>query len=265
MPQLIAVNPKFHQHTVVNPKLVKQEASELHLVPAVLNEFQKLVVQYPIVFSKKEDTGQFTCSALLGLEEGENLFWEQGQWQGIYVPLQVARQPFFLGNAADDKNQEQQQEQHPEYVLCINSEHPAVSENSAEQDDPLEALFDENQQPTPYLQQQQSLLEQLLFGEQITAHFIERLLQLALLTPLALDITFADNSSQKVTGLYAIDEEKLAKLDEQALFSLHQQQLLAPIYMIIASMGQIYALVDKKNKRIEAGQQWFQAPAQTSP
>jgi len=51
MPQLIAVNPKFHQHTVVNPKLVEQEASELHLVPAVLNEFQKLT---PLFLAKKK-------------------------------------------------------------------------------------------------------------------------------------------------------------------------------------------------------------------
>lgn len=260
MPQLIAVNPSYHQHTLIDPKLVEQDASELHLVPAVLNEFQKLVVQYPIVFSKKEDSGQFTCSALLGLEEGENLFWEKGQWQGIYVPLQVARQPFFLGNDSSNTDPNEQQK----FILCMNPEHPSVIAQESGQITPeateLQALFDDNRQPTPYLQQQQSLLEQLLYGEQITDIFIAQVLKLELLTPLALDITFADKSSQKVTGLYTIDEEKLASLDDRALISLHQQHLLSPIYTVIASMGQIYSLVDKKNKRIEAGKQWFQTP-----
>lgn len=183
------------------------------------------------------------------------MFWEQDQWQGIYTPLQITRQPFFLGeNKVEDKREnkaEGAQDNPSNFVVCIDTDNAAIGETG-------EILFDENGKPTPYLQAQQSQLEQLLYGEQITQTMISKLIDWDLLTPLALDIMFVDKSTRKVSGLYAVDEDKLAALDTEKVNELHQQNLLSPLYTMIASLGQIYALIDKKNKRIETGQKWFQ-------
>ena len=46
-------------------------------VPVVVNEFHALAMHYPILFSKDADTGQFYCGAMLGFDEGENLFLDE--------------------------------------------------------------------------------------------------------------------------------------------------------------------------------------------
>ena len=58
-------------------------------------------------------------------------------------------------------------------------------------------------------------------------------------------------------GLFTIDEEKLSQLSAEAIASLHAGQWLGAIYTLIASTAQIYALIDRKNQRIEHGNAWF--------
>ena len=54
-----------------------------------------LVVHYPILFSKDAQTGQFYCGAMLGFDEGENLFLEEWREREFYRPLNLQRGPFF--------------------------------------------------------------------------------------------------------------------------------------------------------------------------
>ncbi|BDX04992.1 SapC family protein [Planctobacterium marinum] len=253
MSKLVALSRQTHQQVRIDKSKVEQQASELHMIPVVLSEFRKLLVHYPIVFSKSGETGQFMCSALLGFEQGENLFWQQGAWQGIYVPLQVTRQPFFLGQQETGSGQEPNSAKEP--VMCINEAHPAVGNKG-------EALFDAQGQPSQYLQNQQRDLMTLLQGEQLTQQFIARLLELGLLTAMSLQIQFADNSSTKVNGLYTIDEDKLDALDNDTLAELQQAGYLSAIYAMVHSTGQIYNLIDKKNQRLNQAQSWFKAAGQ---
>ncbi|MCY7297328.1 SapC family protein [Alteromonas sp. a30] len=267
MAKLVALNNKQHQHLHIDTQLAEAEGADLHLVPVVLSEFMKLVVSYPIVFSKNGDTGEFMCSALMGLEEGENLFYEKGQWQSIYIPLQLARQPFFLGHdnqavSADNSSSEQAQN----LVMCINESHASVisqastnTHSAPNHNETQEPLFNETGEATSYLQAQQNRLVQLLQGEQQTHDFIATLLDMQLITAIALEITLADGSSHKVNGLYSIDEEKLAQISDAQLILLKQKHYLSPIYTLIASTSHIYSLINKKNQRIEQGAKWFQA------
>lgn len=291
MAKLVALNNKQHQQVGIDTQLAEAEGAELHLVPVVITEFLKLVVHYPIVFSKNGDTGQFMCSALIGLEEGENLFYEKGQWNSIYLPLQLARQPFFLGlddssteksaakgskknteengNTSSDKhvaNTDAEQN----FVVCINTSHSSVkglsssantsyAQNPDMQPNTHEKLFTANGEATPYLQGQQNRLVQLLQGEQQTQEFIATLLNMKLITAIALDIKLADDTTHKVNGLYSIDEEKLDQISHEQLITLKEKGYLSPIYTLIASTSQIYTLIDKKNQRIEQGAKWFQA------
>lgn len=228
---LTALNNATHRHIRVNQEQVLAQAAQLHMVPVVLGEFLKLCVQYPIVLTKSGSTGQFTCVALFGFEKTENLFWKRDRWDGIYVPLQIKRQPFFLGT---DSNRQK--------VVYIDTVHPSVKQPHGE------AIFDEHGAETAYLQQVKQMLAALLDGEEQTDAFIRKLLVLELIRPMRLEIEFANRQKQRIEGLYTIDEERLKALSGQAIAELHSLDYLAPIYTLLASLGHIYSLVQRKNE-----------------
>jgi hypothetical protein len=227
MNRLTALNSAAHRNLRVNPEQVLAQAAQLNMVPVVLGEFQKLCVQYPIVLTKNGATGQFTCVALFGFEKAENLFWRQDRWDAIYVPLQVSRQPFFLGQQA---------------VVCIDTLHPSLQQSHGE------AIFDEHGAETTYLQQAKQMLAALLDGEEPTDRFVRKLLALELIRPMRLEIEFANRHKQRVEGLYTIDEERLKAVPGGTIAELHSLEYLAPLYTMLASLGQIYSLVQRKNQ-----------------
>src|SRR5438067_13889873 len=69
-------------------------------------EFRQLQAHYPIVFAKKggDDDG-FDAIALLGFEQGENLFLGPDGWDAHYVPLSIERQPFLIGRNSDNQDE----------------------------------------------------------------------------------------------------------------------------------------------------------------
>ena len=227
MNRLTALNNTAHRQLRVNPAQVLAEAARLNMVPVVLGEFLKLCVQYPIVLTKNGSTGQFTCAALFGFEKGENLFWKRDRWDALYVPLQISRQPFFLGG---------------ENLVCIDTMHPAVSQTQGE------AIFDEHGAETAYLKQAKQMLAALLEGEEQTNALIRKLLALELVRPMRLEIEFANHQKTRVEGLYTIDEERLKTAAAATIAELHSLAYLAPIYTMLASLGHIYSLVQRKNQ-----------------
>jgi hypothetical protein len=193
-----------------------------------------------LVLAKNGQTGQFVLAALTGFAPNENLLMQQGRWQGLYLPLQIQRQPFFVGKATPDAD---------DYVVCIDMESPATGQNQ-----PLpagaELLFLADGRETDFYRQAKQRLVQLLQGEQQRDALIEMLLQYQLLQPMSLDITFADQSTTRLNGLYSIDSDKLAALMPEQVVQLHQQGHLAAIYAILGSAAQIYGLIARKNQQL---------------
>ena len=70
---------------------------DIGTVSYVVSEFRKAAVQYPIVFAKNPETGRFAPYVLTGLAPEENLFWSGTELDAAYVPLNVRRQPFYVG------------------------------------------------------------------------------------------------------------------------------------------------------------------------
>ena len=229
MNRLIALNSAAHRQLRVDQAQVLAQASRLNMLPVVLGEFLKLCVQYPILLTKNGATGQFTCIALFGFEKQENLFWQQDRWDALYVPLQATRQPFFLG-ADQDK------------VVCIDTMNAAVTQTHGQ------AIFDEQGGETAYLQQMKQMLAALLDGEEQTDRFVRKLLALELIRPMRLEIEFVNHQKQRVEGLYTIDEVRLKALRAETVAELHGLEYLAPIYTMLASLGHVYSLVQRKNQ-----------------
>lgn len=242
MANLTAVDYHTHKHLMINPSAAELHGAELNMIPVVVEEFNNLAVQYPIVLTKHGETGEFLFTALLGFEPHENLFWQDGQWQGVYLPLQIRRQPFFVGNANNGSD---------ELVVCIDTNSPMVTDTQkASSDTEYQTLFDELGNESAYFKNTKQCLSHLIQGEIDNKTLLTALESLDLLQPLSVEITFINEQSTRLNGLYTINQEKLNAVSKEQVCQLHEQKLLQPIYTMVASIGQIYALIERKNTRL---------------
>ena len=198
-------------------------------------EFRDLQAHYPIVFRKAADGVAFEPLALLGFQDGENLFLDGERWDATYVPLAIERQPFLIGVNGD------------ELMVHVDLDSPRVAASGGE------PVFLAHGGTTEFLERMNSTLLTIHQGLQATPAFVAALLALELLESFVLDIELDDGSQNRLAGFYTINEERLGKLDGEALARLHQAGYLQAIYMAIASLSNFRALIERKN-RAHAGQ-----------
>ena len=191
-------------------------------------EFRNLQAHYPIVFFKSDDDAGFHAAALLGFQEGENLFLDVNGWDAAYVPLTVARQPFLIGNAQG------------EMLLHVNMDSPRISSTEGE------AVFLEFGGSTDFLEQMSSSLRSIHDGLAQAPAFAAALREFNLLESFVFDAEMPDGSQYRLAGCYTINEERLHTLDGLALEQLSRAEFLLPIYMVIASLSNLRALAERK-------------------
>jgi len=196
-------------------------------------EFRNVQAYYPIVFAKAPD-GTFSPLALFGFHQGQNLFLKGDAWDATYLPLMVERQPFLIGNAPNGK------------VIHIDLDHPRI--NQVPGNDNGQRVFLEHGGSTEYLEHISKVLGFIDESATATQPFVAALLEHDLLESFALDIKFTDGAQHRFVGFYAINEEKLRKLDAAALGKLHERGYLQAVYMAIASMSKFRDLIDRANK-----------------
>lgn len=248
MAKLVAIDKQIHRDLSIDISKAEQHGAELNLIPAVLSEFVNLAVQYPIVFTKNGETGEFVCAAMLGFESKENLFWQDEEWQGMYLPLQLQRQPFYIGESSDQGIEKT--DENKDYVVCIDIESPMINEAELIKTDSCNKLYTDDGKESDYLIQAKNTLANLLQGEADNKAFLTALKAMDLIQPLSLEIAFVNEQTTRLNGLYTINQDKLAALSGENITVLHQSGLLQPIYTMIASLAQVYALIERKNKRI---------------
>jgi SapC len=199
-------------------------------------EFRELQAHYPIVFAKHADGSGFDPVALLGFEQGENLFLGAGKdgWDAPTIPLTIERQPFLIGRPADGAEDG--------LMIHVDLDSPRVSETEGE------PLFLSYGGSSEYLERISRVLRTIHDGLATSKDFIEALLHLELLESFVLDVELDDGSQNRLAGFYTINEERLAALKPEQLGRLHDVGYLQAIYMAVASLSQFRGLIDRKNR-----------------
>jgi hypothetical protein len=205
----------------------------------VPSEFRRIQNEYPILFRRDLDSGRFSALALLGFENGENLFLEDWRWDARYRPLALSIQPFLIGRAKGEGDSQ----------VHIDLEHSRIAGPDEEGVRP----FDEHGRPTPYLESIIGGLDELDQGFRVSQDFFAALERYELLEPFSFDVSLRDGSTHRLIGYHLIDEEKLRALEPGAIAELHSAGHLMPVFMALASLSNLAALVERKNRRLGHG------------
>jgi len=228
MTQIVPLNNEVHRSIKVDGRASGAYGDNQRFVQVIVKEFPLLVIHYPILFSKNAETGQFYCGAMLGFDEGENLFLEEWTHGELYRPLNLQRGPFYANGAE----------------LAIDLDHPRVGAQGGG------PLFTEQGQPTRYLQSIIWSFQNLKLGAEMTRLFIARLLELKLIEPVDIEVGFDDGTARKCVDLYTIDQEVLKKLPDAVVVELFRLGYMRLIDCMIASLKHFPLMTNKKNARL---------------
>ena len=201
-------------------------------------EFRSIQAHYPILFRKGSEVGEFLAVALFGFENDENLYLGDSGWDATYIPLTMEQQPFLIGfqQSADSPK---------EPVIHVDMDSPRVSTSEGQ------PVFEAHGGISPYLDRVNTVLNTINEGYNVHQLFIGELVDHGLLEPVAVDIELTDGSQNRLMGFYTINEEALYGLGGDVLGSLNEKGFLEPIYMAIASLSNMRALIDRKNASLQ--------------
>lgn len=203
-------------------------------------EYGDIQREYPILFRKDTNTGEFMSVALLGLQPDENLFLEGDRWDASYVPGIVARGPFLIGFREREENGETLREP----VVHVDLDSPRISKSEEG-----ERVFLEHGGNAPYLQQVTTVLDGLNRGVTVSKAMFAAFNEHNLLESVNVDVKVNEGEAYNLRGFYTISDEKLRALGPEALHKLHGQGFLQAAYLVMVSLNNIRRLVERKRRR----------------
>jgi len=228
--QVVPLHQDIHRHIRLNTQLSFAEFSDRHLFPVSVHEFSRASTEYPVVFVKDSETGQFKAVILLGLMPGENLYAAKGAVQPNYLPQALQNYPLVL---MADPNRSGQ------FTIGLHTTSVLVNESEGQ------ALFDAQGQETPYLQKRKQALIQSFEQQQVTDAFAALLAEMNLLQAQSFSVEIQGQTNQ-LNGIYVISESVLQQLPVAQFDDLRQRGFLPSIYAQLNSLYQFNRLAARK-------------------
>lgn len=214
---------------------------DVGMVPAFPSEYAELQREYPIFFRKDGD-GRWSSVALLGFEQRENLYLQDGRWNASYLPGAAAKGPFLIGFQEQRVDGELRQEP----VIHVDLDHPRV--NAVEG----EPVFLPQGGNSPYLDHIAGILRGIRDGTAFGADMFAAFDALGLIQPVQLAVELDERHRVDVSGLHSIDRDALAVLDGPALERLNRAGYLEGAYLVLASLHNVRRLMAEKQRRLRA-------------
>ncbi|MFG6466307.1 SapC family protein [Roseateles sp. BYS87W] len=189
------------------------------------DEFRSVQAHYPILF-QPDGEGGYQAVALFGLEQGQNLFLTADGWDAEYLPLSMQRLPFSIGVT------------NGELRMMVDMASPRISHGAEG-----EAVFLPHGGTTDFIENANTVLRTLHEGLEAAPEFMQALVAHELLESVRIEVERPDGSRGELVGFFIIHEERLASLDAATIGLLHEADYLQPIYMAIASLSHLPALI----------------------
>ena len=237
---IVALNNIQHKDLKIITTYSEQFGNNVSSVITFPTEFAQIQREYPILFQKLPQTGEFQSIVLLGIKPGENLFLRDSQWHASYIPAVMSCEPFIIG--FEDQSNIGGSEHQPIIYVDMNSSRISRTEG--------EAIFREFGGNTNYLGKITQNLHALYQGLSASKAMFTLLNELELIDPVDLEIKLNNEQMYRLKGNYTINPDKLASLDGDSLAKLHQAGILECAFFVSASLNNMQKLIDIKNSRI---------------
>ena len=136
MTQLVELSPEKHGDFKVKNNCALEVAKNQHTIGLRVNELSRASCNFPIFFSRMDETSDWSLSAITSYHVGSNLFIQKGIWHATYFPSSMQTYPIFLMNKPSAEKK---------YTFGIIEDNPAFSQNEGE------PLFDDKGNDGIYL------------------------------------------------------------------------------------------------------------------
>ncbi|MCK8043604.1 SapC family protein [Shewanella sp. 1CM18E] len=236
MANIVPLNFEHHLQMRINDSKDFSRFSDQHLIPVVFHEFHHLASEFPLVFVKNTETGQFIPVAMMGIKPDLNLYCQTPNWPASVYPKGFNNAPLSLVKTDNDG---------ANVLVCVDTDSPLISsvENQGNR------LFNDNKEQSDFLKKRtEALLDIAALNEQ-TTNVCQLLASKSLFTAKQLTVKLL-NSKQpiNINGVYVIDEQALNQLSDEDFLSLKANGLLPLIYAHLVSLQQISRLIELQNK-----------------
>lgn len=203
-------------------------------MPLFLPEFAAAQRDYPILF-QREASGGLQAYAILGLDRDENLFLEGDRWVAGHIPAWARRGPFLIGmTEADDP------------LIYVDLDHPRVTEVDSATAVPV---FLPHGGESRVLEWAINALREIHVGSEAMPTATALFDALGLVQPVALEVAVTETHVVHFEDYLAIEPDRIAALDSEALGRLNMAGLLQPAVLAAASLGNFGALAARKRTR----------------
>ena len=219
---------KSHRVKLTEPGMAPGFSLGMHAVPLGASELSLALRDYPISFLRRH--GKFEVVAILGIEEGQNLFvMPDGRWdRRTYMPAYVRRYPFCMLSGQPGSGERP-----------IGVDPAAITENG-------ERLFDDDGNALPHWVMFERLLRDYE-DELARAHTLAQKLQgLGALAPFSLRAELASGFSLSLNDMYRVDRAKLAAVDAAALGNLITSSEMDSVYAHLLSQDNFLRLMSRR-------------------
>ncbi|PCI76972.1 MAG: multidrug transporter [SAR86 cluster bacterium] len=196
-----------------------------NFVPVVFQEFYELATEFPLVFIRNKKTGDFVPGAMMGLNQGVNLYCQIPEWQPVFIPATFTVTPLSVSKLDPDSN---------EADITIDEQSPLLSETVGE------PLYQSDGLATDYLKKRIDHVVRVTQQSVQTIALCRYLAEKRLLTSRPLRLQHTESSPKyEVEGVYMIDENALEELSNGEFQELRERGLLPLIYSHLTSLQQI--------------------------
>jgi hypothetical protein len=231
--QLVPVNKARHAGTKIRQIEGYEFASQFHIASVMVHEFARASAIYPVVFLEDKTQDEFRPVALMGLEQGENLFVDaHGKWHASYVPAIIRRYPFALAGTG----------QEGQFTVCIDEGSALVNRDVGV------PLFKEDGEPSEAIESVKRYLGELQQMDVFTRAFCKYFAEHNLFTPLNMRVRQGARA-RSISGCYVVNEDRLNNLSDERFIEMRERRYLPAVYAHLMSLAQIDRLLQLSEER----------------
>jgi len=230
-----AISFTRHGEAKVDGKVTFEHVESVNNLPVVIHEFIKASNEFPLVFIKNADSGQFQSVILTGFDLGENLFVDNAKWRAMFTPKSATLYPFKLSLVAQEGKEKK-------YGFFVDESCKRFNKEDGE------ALFDSEGKESKFLENYRFNISEYLQHSMMTREFIDYLVENELLTEGQISLKIPDRDIL-LDGIFTVKQATLDNLTDDKFLELRKKGYLSLIYSHMNSMHQVDKLARLKISR----------------